>query len=341
MISLSASRIKTFKSCSWTYYCKYVLKLPDTTNVGAQKGTICHAVFETLSNPRHLKTFETVVKHDSVFSSPSLNRYVKILCRKVGIDSEEDYQDIDDMCMRGLTYEFFGQSKKDGFENVDAKSEEKFDFTIEENGKRYRILGFIDKMFWYPNSKMVYFRDFKTSKEVFKGEDASNNIQYAIYSLAAKHIYPQAEKIAGEFLFLRFPKNTTHFCMKVKPISKTEIEGLEYELTDIQEQMENFTIDDAVANLAAKMDYPSDGSFSGPLSCGRAKTPKDLKKDGTKMWHCPFKFSFFYYEITDQQGVLVKNVFEDDFPKIVLKEGQKASYKKYKGCPAWNGGKTS
>ena len=32
---LSASRIKTAQSCSWLYYCKYKLKLPDKGNDGS------------------------------------------------------------------------------------------------------------------------------------------------------------------------------------------------------------------------------------------------------------------------------------------------------------------
>lgn len=45
---LSASRIKTAQSCSWLYWCKYKLKLPDKSNEGAKRGSICHLVFEVL-----------------------------------------------------------------------------------------------------------------------------------------------------------------------------------------------------------------------------------------------------------------------------------------------------
>ena len=43
--ALSASRIKTAQSCSWLYWCKYKLKLPDTSNDGARRGSICHLIF--------------------------------------------------------------------------------------------------------------------------------------------------------------------------------------------------------------------------------------------------------------------------------------------------------
>ena len=43
---LSASRIKTLQTCSWQYWCKYHLKLPDRSNEGSLRGTICHAIFD-------------------------------------------------------------------------------------------------------------------------------------------------------------------------------------------------------------------------------------------------------------------------------------------------------
>jgi len=41
---LSASRIKTAQSCSWLYWSKYKLKLPENGNDGARRGTVCHNV---------------------------------------------------------------------------------------------------------------------------------------------------------------------------------------------------------------------------------------------------------------------------------------------------------
>ena len=57
--TLSASRIKTAESCSWLYWCKYKLKLPDRSNDGARRGSICHLIFELLGEPRRKKYFDT------------------------------------------------------------------------------------------------------------------------------------------------------------------------------------------------------------------------------------------------------------------------------------------
>ena len=48
--------------CSWQYWCKYQLKLPDKTNDGALKGSIVHLVLECLGKKRHKKHYKTILK---------------------------------------------------------------------------------------------------------------------------------------------------------------------------------------------------------------------------------------------------------------------------------------
>ena len=43
---LSASRIKTLETCSWSYWCNYHLRVPQKQNEGALRGTVCHLAFE-------------------------------------------------------------------------------------------------------------------------------------------------------------------------------------------------------------------------------------------------------------------------------------------------------
>ena len=64
---LSASRIKTAQSCSWLYWCKYKLKLPDKSNEGAKRGSICHLVFEGLGGKGRKKYFNKILKTEDVF----------------------------------------------------------------------------------------------------------------------------------------------------------------------------------------------------------------------------------------------------------------------------------
>ena len=78
------------------------------------------------------------------------------------------------------------------------------DLNINENGKNYRILGFIDKLFLFKKEGRILIRDFKTSKGVFEGKEAVDNMQDLMYSLAVKYLYPEYIKRNSEFLFIKF-----------------------------------------------------------------------------------------------------------------------------------------
>ncbi len=52
-------------------------------------------------------------------------------------------------------------------------------------------------------------------------------------------------------------------------ISDEELEGLEHYLTGIQQYLDEFDEEDAVSNFAGSQGYPSDGTFGGPLMCGK------------------------------------------------------------------------
>jgi len=58
---LSASKIKTLNTCSWTYHTSYVLKLPRTSNTGSNLGTITHEILECLQNKRHRKHYNQLI----------------------------------------------------------------------------------------------------------------------------------------------------------------------------------------------------------------------------------------------------------------------------------------
>ena len=69
--------------------------------------------------------------------------------------------------------------------------------------------------------------------------------------------------------------------------------------------------------------------------CGYAKYPGHLKKDGSVMWHCTFKFPFNYYALKDSDGKIKKTVFEDERDSLLSlqKEGDFIEELKYEGCP--------
>lgn len=268
-----------------------------------------------------------------------VSRYIKTLSSSLNIDDEDNLSLINDMIMNGLKYDFFGRSESKPSEAISEKS-----FLIHEDTEdiKYSIRGFIDKLFLYKKKSLALIRDFKTSKKVFTGKDVTDNLQALMYTLAVSKLYPTIKNRDAEFLFLKFNLEDDMLggkgegVVNISNIRDAELKGFEYFLTEIQSVVDNFNESDAESNLAARQDYPSDGSFGGPLSCGFAKKPGQLKKDGTKMWHCPHKFPYNYFKLLNNNGDLIKTSMDKSELEDLKQDSDTITEQHYKGCPHWN-----
>ena len=200
----------------------------------------------------------------------------------------------------------------------------------------FRSKGFIDRQFIY-DDKTSIVRDYKTSKAVFAGKDAEDNLQHLMYTLASQKLEPK-HKVQMEFLFLKFDLKegaSNSGLLKMEPLNKAALSDFENHLTEVQKVVDNFTEVDAYSNFAADKPMPSDGSFSGKLACGFAKYKGHLKKDGKPMWHCPFKFGFNYYALRDKDNKVIKTFFEEDKDQAfkIMKADEKVTKETYLGCP--------
>ena len=274
--TLSASKIKTLKSCSWLYWAKYHLKLPDRTNEGALKGEIVHLVFECLGESKHKKHYETILKKKNAFASKSVKRLILKHVKNKNINTEDAIEDIKEMVYKGLLYDFFGNKYGTPSQVI---SEKEFEITVNEEDISYKIKGFIDKLFIYNDKGIVLIRDFKTNKKKYEGKEVSDNLQDYMYTLAIRKLYPHLENIKMEFIFLKQDLDVDGV-MEMIPKSKYELKGFEHELTGYQKYADTFTEKTALSNMAYSQGMPKDGSFSGKLMCGFASKPNELKKDG-------------------------------------------------------------
>lgn len=334
---LSASRIKTVQSCSWLYWAKYHLNLPDASNDGAKRGSICHLIFELLGEKNRRNIYQSILKKKDVFSHAGIKRLILKHAKKLQVDDEENIKLVKEMILNGLNYDFYGESHA---KPTEALSEKDFEITVNDEDRdiKYKIKGFIDKLFLYKKDKYALIRDFKTSKKKFIGKEISDNLQDYMYSLAVKHLYPEYKKRESEFLFLKFDLDKdlleeSDGAIRMQSIGDDDIEGFEYQLTAIQEYIDNFSENDAIENFAASQPYPTDKSFSGPLQCGFAKEKGQLKVDGTLMWHCPMKFAFDYYVILNKDNQLIKSYSEEEFSESLVPEGCSFEKRIYEGCP--------
>ena len=320
---LSASRIKTLESCSWIYWCKYHLKLPDKTNSGALRGTICHLVFEMIIGKKRKKYFNKILKVKTLSSVPSIDRLVKKWIKKYELQNE-DYCLVEKMIIVGLETDFYGE------EMGQAKIlDPEYEFKIENKTPSFNIAGFIDKITLYPKEGKLVITDYKTSKEKFKGDEKDCNVQALMYSLVAKNKWPEYKKIIVKFIFLKFPEQPTiEICF-----SEEEMEGFSHYLEYLNGQADSFTEKTATAWFAADME-DSKLEFKGRKMCGRAHTKGQLKKDGSPMWHCSFKFDFEYYVLLDKENKIIKSYFKEEDIKLPSSEF-KIEKRFYGGCPKY------
>ena len=173
-VRLSASKIKTLDTCSWLFYSKYFLKIPDTTNDGASRGTIVHLIFELLLNPKHKKKYFDKLKKNptAILRCKPVNRLLNKHAKLLNVDDKDNLSLMYQMLYVGLNYNFYCKGSKD------LKPEEHFEI----EGENFIINGFIDKKAFYKNKIDIW--DYKSSKSKFSKEEINANYQALMYSLA-------------------------------------------------------------------------------------------------------------------------------------------------------------
>jgi hypothetical protein len=297
--ALSASRIKTLQSCSWTYYCNYIINVPQRQNEGALRGTICHTIFEILLKPRHKKHYDGIISVSHIMGSRGVDRLIQKLLKKDKILDDESYDLVNDMILVGLKYDFFCE----GGEITNPE----YEFSYSSEKPRFKVTGYMDKPAIYKHKAEVIITDYKSSKKKFTGEDLSANVQAMLYSLAAKKLWPELKPII-RFLFLRFPRAP----IQQLSFTDSQLRGFAYSLEELNEIVDNFD------EKAAKKHFAADNpSYS--WMCGRGS------------YVCPFKHPVDYFILVDETGKLGKSAFDKSLLKP--KPGQAIVSKRYTGCP--------
>ena len=302
-VKLSASKIKTAEGCSWLYYTKYVLKLPDISNSGASRGTICHLIFELLLTDRHKKYFEDLCSGKAgIIKNPAIHRLILKNAKKLKVDDEENLDLIYMMIQTGLQSDFFCN----GSLLVEAESE----FKLEEED--YIINGFIDKLAKFNDTDYKIY-DYKSSKAKFSKEEIDFNLQNLMYSLAVFKTKGHIPDVS--FIFLKFKKQPIQEAPKP---TEEQLEGFKAYLAYIAGYLSKFDEKNSVENLAAN-------SPKKKWMCG---------SDVQGKWICPSRLAATYYIGTDINDKFIKSSIKResllDDPKVALIEKTE-----YKGCPYW------
>ncbi|MEK6882091.1 MAG: PD-(D/E)XK nuclease family protein [Nanoarchaeota archaeon] len=299
-IIFSASKLKTLQACSFLYYSKYIIGLPDKPNLGALIGTLIHLIFEVLSHPRHRKHYDEIIKKYKY--SKSIKRFIKKAAKRLNIPLKENQDLINKMILTGLQYDFFLENYK----NVETEKR------IEIEGRNWKLNGFIDKLgVRNDDNNTCLIRDFKSSKKI-----DVNEIQALCYSLGMKKLKNMTSIV--EFLFLQFPNNLSH---KLQ-FTDEQLNGFELFLEDIAEKLQDFDEKKACSDFAAN-------DIKKRWLCGK----REPTKNGT-IFMCQYREPFDYFALIDENGKVLKTDFEKKNLKCNV--NQFIVKHRFSGCPAWN-----
>ena len=320
---LSASKIKTYASCSWQYYCSYILKIPQSGNSGASRGTVVHNLFELISKPKHQHYIQKIWLAGSPEKVPQIKKFLEIQFKKEKLDKSEqvkpikakyglknNWESVCEMILTTLKFEFLSNDEK--------IIQSEYEFDIVNESPKYAVRGFIDRLSEEKDGKTLKILDYKSSSKKFKGDDEEANIQAMIYSLVARKIWKNYDKYKASFFFMRFPEDPYQH----NEFSEKELSGLEYYLEYITNILENINEESAKNNFAS---IDKEKSWL----CGRGK------------WVCPYKNPLNFYKVKDK----TKTGKESEISSYLKLEDAEEACKKnknfeienvsYAGCPAF------
>lgn len=295
---LSASRLKTFLSCSWIFYCEYVLKMPSAAHPKTKLGSLAHSIFEVLQKPRHRKHYDAILSgKKSVYNSKPIARWIKSFLAKNPDVTTKLSDEFDSLVLVGLETDFFCK-------DADKVLPPEHEFLLEIEGMK--IKGYIDILAFYKDK--IKIRDYKSQGKRFTDDEMENNIQAGIYQLYANEAFGIPAEV--EFVMLRHPETKRtpgKHLQVVPPYTKGQLGGFVQYLKHLDEQVQNFNLERATDNLKAQTD------------------------DGFCKRVCQFKDPKTYYILLDAEGQILQSSDEEN--KLKAKEGQTIERKSYSGCP--------
>jgi RecB family exonuclease len=307
MVRLSASLIKEYENCSWSFYCSKILKFPKKTHPKTSAGSVAHTLLEVLANPRHNHYVEDILAGGNTLSHyAALTRLTYRLIEKEGLPSKW-FDDINKLVLAGLHLDFEQEGNT-------YKYKPEYEFLIKSLDGKYEIRGFIDGA--AKVGERIKIRDYKSQGYEFTKEELLFNVQAMIYQYILNK--ETGLPVDVEFVMLRHDK-----IQEVPWQGNATMGGFELYLDHMADFFEDFGTEKACSNFAAK-----DKGKWYKLGC--ITKAGQIKKDGTP-WHCcPYKFPRTIYYVKDKDGKVKYSL--DSIENVKLKEGEEIEAFAYSGC---------
>lgn len=185
-LTLSASRVNTFRQCSRKYYYTYVAKLPRKDWPHFDLGTLVHG---------SLEHFHENFKKDG--DQLNLKKIMKISFKTQKDEMMKEKILSNEILLeaRNLLLEYLTKMETDGIGSRIISLEEDFDIKLTEN---INVAGFVDRID-LDNDGVYHIKDYKTNKN----GKYMKPFQLCVYGIHLMNKYPEVDHFRGSYIMIR------------------------------------------------------------------------------------------------------------------------------------------
>ena len=190
MVVYSHSKLSTFEKCPLKYKYRYIdKKTPDIKQtIEAHLGKVVHNTLEWIYSQVKQDKIPTIEIIITYYTENWQEKYSEdILIVKSGL-TDKDYFN------KGVQFLVDYYNEHHPFKDGTIECEKKIWITLDEQ-KKYKILGFIDRLVYNFKTNEYEVHDYKTANNLPTQEGIDNDKQLALYSIAIKELFGHDKEV--------------------------------------------------------------------------------------------------------------------------------------------------
>jgi len=218
ILTLSASRVKTYQQCPRKYYYNYVEKLPRKEWAHFDLGTLVHGALEY---------FHKGFKKDG--EDKNLKKLMKKSFKTQRKDMEKNKPLANSVLLeaRDLLIEYLNRMETEGIGSEVICLEEDFDISLND---KYNIKGFVDRLD-LDEDGLYHIKDYKTNKSLKYMEP----FQLQVYGIHLLNKYKDIDRFRASYIMMRFGGKLVPYDLNKDDVEKCKKKLIRYADSIIEE----------------------------------------------------------------------------------------------------------
>ena len=225
MSRYSYSKLSTFEQCPLRYKYKYIDKLKPNIpgTIESHLGSVVHKTLEWIYKNKTPPTINEIVHY--YIENWEKNYKKEFIIVKKEFNAKDYFN-------KGLEFLLNYYKKYFPFKDGTIRCEEKVTIEI-EGKKKYKIIGFIDRLVYNTKTGEYEIHDYKTANLIPSKEKIKKNKQLALYSIAIKEKFGKEKDVVLIWHYLSYN-------LEVKEKKTNEdLKKLKKEVVDLIEKIES------------------------------------------------------------------------------------------------------